>query len=130
MHALQLILSVCPIALQTQKAWEARREYDQKQAEAAADEAGSFRGPDGSNQWVSVGELGAEALDDALMGLAGGSGLYSMYGTPSSGAASSKVFVRHSLIGLAAGRGCAGDQVMHSVQSKLLGCSRVVRAPC
>ncbi len=79
MHALQLILSVCPIALQTQKAWEARREYDQKQAEAAADEAGSFRGPDGSNQWVSVGELGAEALDDALMGLAGGSGLYSMY---------------------------------------------------
>ena len=60
MHALQLILSVCPIALQTQKAWEARREYDQKQAEAAADEAGSFRGPDGSNQWVSVGELGAE----------------------------------------------------------------------
>eukprot|EP00891_Asterochloris_glomerata_P005074 jgi/Astpho2/5074/Aster-08011 len=55
----------------TQKAWEARREYDQKQAEAAADEAGSFRGPDGSNQWVSVGELGAEALDDALMGLAG-----------------------------------------------------------
>ena len=63
------------LALQTQKAWEARREYDQKQAEATADEAGGFRGPDGSNQWVSMGELGAEALDDALMGLAGGSGM-------------------------------------------------------
>ena len=66
-------------ALQTQKAWEARREYDQKQAEAVADEAGGFRGPDGSNQWVSVGELGAEALEDALLGLAGGSGIQHTY---------------------------------------------------
>lgn len=50
-----------------------------------------------------------------------GQGCTLCIGTPSSGAASSKVSVRHGLIGLAAGRGCAGDRVMHSVQSKLPG---------
>ena len=61
-------------ALQTQKSWKDRREYDQKQTETAADKAGGFRGPNGSNQWVSVGELGTKALNDALISLAGGSG--------------------------------------------------------
>ena len=77
--------------LQTQKAWEARREYDQKQAEATANEAGGFRGPDGSSQWVSVGELGAEAIDDALMGLAGGSGIHYRSVQQVQGASMSKV---------------------------------------
>ncbi len=47
----------------------------EKENEGQNGGAAGYKGPDGSGQWVSMGELGSEDLDQALGGLGGGENL-------------------------------------------------------
>lgn len=58
-------------ALQLSKARAFQRLAD-KENEDQKGGASGYRGPDGSGQWVSMGELGGDDLNEALGVLAGG----------------------------------------------------------
>ena len=44
----------------------------ERENEGQGGDAPGYRGPDGSGQWVSMGELGDNDLDSVLGGLGGG----------------------------------------------------------
>ena len=60
------------LVLQLRKARDFQRLADQENDRQAGN-TGGYRGPDGSGQWVSMGEMGADDdLDMVLRGLGGG----------------------------------------------------------
>lgn len=59
------------LVLQLRKARDFQRLAEQE-SEGQAGGAAGYRGPDGSGQWVSMGELGSNDLDQVLGGLGGG----------------------------------------------------------
>lgn len=64
--------------LQLRKARDFQRLADQENERQAGSSSG-YKGPDGSGQWVSMGELGAnDDVDLVLAGLGGGEA----YGSP------------------------------------------------
>lgn len=59
--------------MQLRKAQDFQRLAEQENERQAGNGAGAgYGGPDGSGQWVSMGELGANDLDQVLGGLGGG----------------------------------------------------------
>ena len=59
--------------LQLRKARDFQRLAEQENERQAGNGAGAgYGGPDGSGQWVSMGELGSNDLDQVLGGLGGG----------------------------------------------------------
>ena len=59
------------LMLQLRKARDFQRLAEQEKEGQSAGAAG-YKGPDGSGQWVSLGELGTNDLDQVLGGLGGG----------------------------------------------------------
>ena len=59
------------IVLQMRKTRDFQRLAEQEK-EGHAGIGRGYRGPDGSGQWVSMGELGSNDLDHVLGGLGGG----------------------------------------------------------
>lgn len=61
------------LVLQLRRARDFQRLAEQENERQAGNGAGAgYNGPDGSGQWVSMGELGSNDLDQVLGGLGGG----------------------------------------------------------
>lgn len=66
------------LVLQLRRARDFQRLAEQENERNAGNRAGAgYSGPDGSGQWVSMGELGSNDLDQVLGGLGGGKSISS-----------------------------------------------------